>query len=392
MRILFLSRWYPHPANNGSKLRVIALLKGLAKVHEISLISFYSPEDGRPNIDALSPYCKSIYPVPRQEYNPTSYKAIAGLLSMAPRSVLDTYSKEVHELLVTHIDSDKYDLVIASQFDMAIYADQFRGTPALLEEIEIGVYADRYQQAQSFSQRIRHGSTWWKHKRYLAELMTKFKTVTVVSDTEKQLLQNTFPELTNLFVVPNCVDLEDYSKIQSKADKNTLIFTGSFRYLPNYEAMNWFIREVLPLIQEEIPQVKLIITGDHANLPIPAANNVKLTGYLPDIRQKIGNAWISLAPIFSGGGTRLKILEAMALHTPVVATPKGAEGLSLENGRHLLIAQLPTDFAQACLQLLKDTSLRQSLADRAYQVIEEKYSWQAVMPRFLKLVEQTAVQ
>jgi glycosyltransferase involved in cell wall biosynthesis len=169
-----------------------------------------------------------------------------------------------------------------------------------------------------------------------------------------------------------------------------LIFTGSFGFGPNYDAMTWFLREVYPRIQAEVPDVSLTITGDHKNLPLPPATNVTLSGFVDDIRPLLAAAWLSLAPIWSGGGTRLKILEAMALGTPVVATSKGAEGLDVEHNVHLLIADTPQTYAEAVLQILRQPELRERLAACAYELVRQKYNWPTVMPRFLDLVDRVA--
>ena len=146
----------------------------------------------------------------------------------------------------------------------------------------------------------------------------------------------------------------------------------------------------IPRLQAEIPDVCLTITGDHANLPLPSTENVTLTGFVDDIRPLIASSWISLAPIQVGGGTRLKILEAMALRTPVVATSKGAEGLDATPGEHLLIADTPEAFAATTVRLLREPELRQYLADNAYQLVSQKYDWAAAMPQFLNLVDRVA--
>jgi glycosyltransferase involved in cell wall biosynthesis len=191
-------------------------------------------------------------------------------------------------------------------------------------------------------------------------------------------------------VIPNCVNLADYRNVCEAPQPETLIFTGSFRYSANHDAMVWFLSEVYPRIRAQIPSVRLSITGDHADLPLPPAGNVVLTGFVDDVRPLIASSWVGLAPIRIGGGTRLKILEAMALRTPVVATSKGAEGLELEDEEHLLIADTPEGFAEAVVRLLRKPRLRKRLVDHGYQAIQEKYDWPAVMPRFLELVEQVA--
>jgi glycosyltransferase involved in cell wall biosynthesis len=167
-----------------------------------------------------------------------------------------------------------------------------------------------------------------------------------------------------------------------------LIFSGSFRYQPNYYAMQWFVSQVFPLILEKIPEVQLVITGDHANLPLSQTKNISLAGYVDDIKSLIASCNVSIVPLWSGGGTRLKILEAMALGTPVVATSKGAEGLLAENGEHILIADQPEIFARTVIKILTDKKLREFLASNALQLVKAKYDWRAMMPKFLGFLER----
>jgi len=173
-------------------------------------------------------------------------------------------------------------------------------------------------------------------------------------------------------------------------EPGTLIFTGSFRYFANHDAMVWFLGQVYPRIQAQAPDVHLTITGDHANLPLPCTEGVTLTGFVEDVRPLIATAWISVVPLRLGGGTRLKILEAMALGTPVIATSKGAEGLEAQQEEHLLIADTPEAFVEAVVRVLKEPELRRRLTDNAYQLVRDKYDWAVVMPRFLNLVERVA--
>jgi len=155
--------------------------------------------------------------------------------------------------------------------------------------------------------------------------------------------------------------------------------------------MQWFISEVYPFVRAQIPDVRLIITGDHANLPLPSLENVILAGYVEDIKSLIASCDVSIVPIWSGGGTRLKILEAMAVGTPVVSTSKGAEGLQAQNGEQLLIADDPQSFAAHVIDLLLNKSRREYLSSNAVQLIKDRYDWQIIMPQFLHLIDKTAV-
>jgi glycosyltransferase involved in cell wall biosynthesis len=113
-----------------------------------------------------------------------------------------------------------------------------------------------------------------------------------------------------------------------------------------------------------------------------------LTGFVDDVRPLIARSWASIVPLHTGGGTRLKILEAMALRTPVIATSKGAEGLDVQSGKHLLIADTPETFVQQVVRLLRQPQLRENLAEEAYALVREKYDWQVIMPHFLNLIEE----
>ena len=189
-------------------------------------------------------------------------------------------------------------------------------------------------------------------------------------------------------MIPNCVNIADYDAFKEERKPASLIYTGSFGYGPNYEAMLWFIGDVYPYILAEIPEVQLTITGEHLDKPLPNPNGTKLTGFVPDVRPYIARSLISIAPLQSGGGTRLKILEAMALNTPVVATSKGAEGIDVKNGEHILIADSPQDFAEAVIKLLQAPELGTYIANNAYGLVQDKYDWEKVLPQFMGIVDK----
>jgi glycosyltransferase involved in cell wall biosynthesis len=390
MQLLFLSGWFPYPTNNGSKLRIYNLLRGLAQHHDLTLLAFAD----QPGIDIHSPelraLCRDIQVVPAKPFDPHRWRARLGFLSLKPRSVLDTYSPEMAQRIEQLISGNNFELVIASQLGLAGYAASFKGVPAIFEEVELGLFYEQFHRASSLRTRFRHGLTWAKHRRYVAGLLNHFGACTVVSEQERQLLAAIHPGFRTIEIIPNCINLADYAEVRQTPQSNHLIFTGSFGFAPNYEAMTWFLGQVYPRVQAEIPNVRLTITGDHRNLPLPPAANVTLSGFVDDIRPLLASAWLSLAPIRVGGGTRLKILEAMALGTPVVATSKGAEGLAVEPDVHLLLADTPQAYAEAVLRLLRQPELRERLAANAYKLVQEKYNWPTVMPRFLKLADRVA--
>ncbi len=386
MKILFLSRWFPYPMNNGSKIRIYNLLRGLSQHHEVTLLSFADQPGVSPEAPEVCAVCSKVQVVPWREFDPTTLRARLGFLSLQPRSVVDTFSPEMARALTQALTEEKFDLIIASQLQMAAYAPYFRGLPAVFEEFEIGLFHD-----QAFSAdgriRLRRALTWLKLRLYLSQLLSRFRLVTMASERERGLLARNFPRYREAaHVIPNCINVGEYQQVKAQKRTNTLIFSGPFKYRANYEAMTWFVGEVFPLILEQVPDAQLIITGDHENLPLPSLRNVTLAGYVDDIKSLIASCTVSVAPLLSGGGTRLKILEAMALGTPVVATSKGAEGLEARAGEHLLVADEAGKFAEAAVSLLNEAGLRQKLTENAQKLVRARYDWGGIMPSFLHLL------
>lgn len=384
MRVLFLSGWFPYPPNNGSKLRIYHLLTGLARCHEVTLVTF---ADRVPSTlpTELTALCHAIHVVPERPYNPTGARSLLGFFSLTPRSLVDTFVPEMRRVFRGELDRGRYDLVIASEWSTAAYLADLQGVPAIFEDPELGVLETKRTSASTALGHLRHQITLLKLRYYLRHLLSRFAMCTVVSEQEATLLRRMVPGYRHVAVIPNAVSLDDYRGVEGTPRPNTLVFAGSFRYFANHDAMDWFLREVYPRVRVRVPEVHLTITGDHANLPLPNADNVTLTGFVDDVRPLVASAWASLAPLRLGGGTRLKILEAMALRSPVIATSKGAEGLEARHDEHLLIADSPEAYANAVVRVLTEPGLRQRLTENGHRLVRERYEWSVVLPNFLTL-------
>ena len=388
MRVLFLSRWLPYPPNNGTKLRVWDLLRGLSRDHDITLLTFAEESESGLGTAELRSLCREVVVVPWKGFEPASLKSRLGFLSPTPRSLVDTYSVAMAREVGARLRAGSFDRVIASQLGTAIYSHCFAGVPALFEEVELGLLRGERSGVGSPLLRLRRGLTWAKHRRFLAGLLHQYRGCTVVSSRERDLVAEVAPGFEPIEVIPNCVDVASYDGAEWAARPGEIVYTGSFRYFANHRAMVWFTGEVLPLVAAAVPDTHLTITGDPAGKSLPNMRNVTLAGLVDDIRPVVGGATVCVAPLLDGGGTRLKILEAMALRTPVVATTKGAEGLDARDGEHLLIADTPGAFADAVIRVLRTPELRRRLSDNAYQLVRGQYDWAGVMPRFLDLVDR----
>lgn len=387
MHILFLSRWFPLPATNGSKIRISNLLRGLASEHQVTLLTFYGEGENINGQLPLDDICHQMHAFQWQPFDPSSSQQQRALFSVTPRSVAQNFSPEFADCIKGIVQSKKIDLIIASQFSMANYAPYFGDVPAIFEEVELSLYSEKFSKTKRITTKMRHRLMWAKHKAYMRKLTKRFAYCTVASEQERHNLARIMDSRSNIAVIPNSVDATHYTAYRGvKKHENTLIFTGAFTYHVNHVAMRWFLAKVYKLIQMQNPAVQLRITGDHANLSLPPATNVVRTGFVDDIKQEIAAATIAIVPLLHGGGTRLKILEAMLLRTPVVSTSKGAEGLDCVHGTHLLIADTAAEFAAAVNQLLSDSELRDNLVTNAHELIMQKYDWSRVLPEFLQFV------
>jgi glycosyltransferase involved in cell wall biosynthesis len=171
---------------------------------------------------------------------------------------------------------------------------------------------------------------------------------------------------------------------------DSLVYNGALTYAANYDAVQYFLERIFPQVKREVPQATLTVTGTTEGVAVsglPKEDAVVFTGYVDDIRTVVGRSTVCVVPLRQGAGTRLKILEAMALCTPVISTSKGAEGLEVVDGQHLLVADTPGDFAAQTVRLLQDAPLRRRLAQQALQLVHDRYAWPDIQHNLGQLVQ-----
>jgi glycosyltransferase involved in cell wall biosynthesis len=374
-------------------MRILSIIEQLASRHEVALISFVSEPAAGELVAALRRYCRSVEVAQYRPFQPSRLKALLGYFSARPRSVIDTYSAEMGRLVERAAREFAPDVVIASEIDMAPYALAVPGARKILEDLELASYHDHFITQSQRLRKLRSGLTWWKTSHYVASLLRVFDGCTVVSEQERWHVRQIAPGYRAIGIVPNGVNLRAYDADPVAPASDTLIYAGALSYDANFDAADFFLRDIWPLIRAERPDVQLSITGRLDGVPIERlalSDRVSFTGYLSDIRPAIARSWASIVPLRNGSGTRLKILESLAIGTPVVATSKGAEGLDLAPERDILIADTPADFAAAVLRLLGDPALRETLRRNGRRAIESNYDWRIIGRRLNEFVEQVA--
>jgi glycosyltransferase involved in cell wall biosynthesis len=397
VNILFLSTWFPYPPDNGSKLRVYHLLRTLAKDHAVTLVSF-TFDTARPEQPGdLRSLCSDMQVVPVNPFAVNRAGTLRTFLSVRP--VASRPIPTMSWLVADVLRSGAFDVVIASTEMMADYALQAPPGPVrILEEHNAMTrwMRERYAEQTNPLQRLRCWASWQKMRRNEARLFNRFDLVTMVSEQDRTTCLADLPGYSGpVAVVPNGVDCQHNQPGVAQPQPNAMIYNGALTYSANFDAMRYFLADIWPQVKAAEPGASLRITGRTEGVRLqemPLRDGVSLTGYLPDIRPAVAGAWACVVPLRMGGGTRLKILEAMALGTPVVATSKGAEGLAVTPEQDILIADTAPRFAEQTLRLLRDPGLRQRLSENGRRLVEREYSWSSIGERFNALVESVAAE
>ncbi|MEM8530181.1 MAG: glycosyltransferase family 4 protein [Chloroflexota bacterium] len=388
MRILWLSAWCPLPADNGIKLRTSHLLRALAQKHTVDLLTFAPDVPEATNRQQLADLCEAVELIPETPFANHVAGRILGWFTPRPRSMVANHSTAMAEAVQRRAEQP-YDLVIASDLHMAPYALMLPNVPRMIEEIKLALLRDQFIQQKHLPSRLRTGLTWLKTSRYIAALLSHFAGVTVPSQRELALVNALAPRYTHLAVIPNGVDVQGYSGYFTTPDNHKLVYPGAISYHANFDAVSYFSHAILPHLRQKHPDVELVVTGKATPEQIaalPSTEGIHFTGYVDDIRPVVAGAWAEVVPIREGDGTRLKVLEALALGTPVVTTTKGIEGLELQPEQEVLVADTAEDFVSQTMRLLTSTTLRQQLADRG-RIAARRYDWQHSTQHFVHMVE-----
>jgi glycosyltransferase involved in cell wall biosynthesis len=395
MRILVLSTWWPEPDDNGSRLRAMAILRGLAERHQLHLIAFSQEPTTTIRTTEISRLCRSWQVFERPDRPLSLRDRLGSLTSSKPASVRVRWSTAFAQVVLDAANRWQPDVVLALQIDVAPYACLVPQIPRVLEELELAAILEDYRNKHGLH-RLRSLLTAIQHRRYIATILPHFATVTTVSEKEADLVrQITGPRTPPLVVIPNGIDGKTCTAYTYCPEPDTLIYPGALSYSANLDAVSYFLYRIWPLIRAHHPMARFRITGKvtaEQQALLPAANGVEFTGYVDDIRAVISRHAVEVCPIREGGGTRLKILEALALGVPVVSTSKGAEGLILNNGEHLLLANTPMDFALATSRLLSDPPLARRLGEAGRQAVLARYDWRVIIPRLEEVLTEVTKQ
>ena len=390
MRVLAVCTWCPYPPNNGSRIRTYQLLRALARVHEVDAVAF-CPDDDPSRWPTPVPGLERVH-LETVAVDPFRYVAAPSWVKfLSPVPLCFVPSRQFGRAVRT-LARRPYDAVVAMNTPAAWPALRVARTARVLDVDSALCFLMRDRHLQSEEDRLRTRISWWKAEQAEGWLMRRFETCTFTTMREVDFVRHVVRHSgCQVRVIPNGVDCDYHSPSDAPRVPAQLIYTGALTYSANYDAMRYFAASIYPLIREEVPEASLVITGSHKGVDLSQLSldpSVRLTGYVDDVRPWVQASRVCVVPLRQGGGTRIKILEAMALGTPVIATSKGMEGLDVVAGEHLLVADEPADFTRQTLRLLRDEALARSLAERARELVVEHYDWRAIGRGFVDLVEE----
>lgn len=398
MKILAISQFFPYPPNNGGRMRAYQLLRGLSKWHSVYLIAFSQSSQDIDYVSHLKTFCAQVHVATDNTASASGFRNALGLLSPVPKSYVASWSREVEALVSRLVSEESFDAGIAFGLRNGRYLLPHRQMARIVDDdnCDTAYIARLADAAHPGLPKFRRKLTWVKSRLYESKLASEFDDVLVVSKDDKRALSQIASRLAArgaLHVIPNGADLALLDYRGPEVDPDRIISPGSLTYSANYDATRYFFDDIFPLVKSRKPRARLVITGSTEGADISMfqdRSDVVLTGNVEDIRPEIYGSRLAVVPTRIGGGTRLKILEAMALGTPVVATTLGAMGLGLHNGREILVGDSPADCADHVCRLMNDDELRSTLAANGRAFVAKHYGWESIVESLNTVVVSAA--
>jgi polysaccharide biosynthesis protein PslH len=391
MRILWIKTELLHPIDKGGRIRTYQILRSLARQHHVTYLCL---DDGLAASDAIErarEYAQQVIVVPFRPPARMSWRFFADLLSnlFSPLPyAIARYSSPVLRQQLLRL-AGAMDLVICDFLMSTVNVPDALAASAVLfqHNVEAMIWERHVSVPQSGVRRAYMRLQWQRMLRYEAEQCRRFAHVITVSPSDADMIRREYAAVS-VGYVPTGVDLQYFSPSgPRRRESRELVFIGSMDWMPNDDGIRWFTTDIFGRIQERVAGARLLIVGraPSSGLRELAARNpaIEVTGSVADVRPYLERGAISVVPLRVGGGTRLKIYEAMAMGIPVVSTSIGAEGLPLRNGEHLLVADTPEEQVTAICTLFSDQARAGLLAANALAYVREHCSWDAVAERFL---------
>jgi polysaccharide biosynthesis protein PslH len=389
-----------HPLNTGGKIRTANLIEELSKENDVTLVTYRYPEDTDDDVEQTAKICKHLISVPYHETPKHSLKFYLelgrNLFESLPYVVSKYASREMARTVAGLYRAQQPDLVICDFLQSCEGLRLVKHAPFVLfqHNVEAAIFEQLAKRAPSLLTRSYLKLQAGRMRSYEKAQCRKAQRIIAVSDVDRLSFQNDYGA-TRCDVVPTGVDTRFFTPADSTFRVNNLVFTGSMDWLANQDAMQWFVRDIFPLIRQEIPNVVFSIVGRNPPPEIQKLGQlpgIHVTGTVNDIRPFVRSSKVFVVPLRIGSGTRLKLLEAMAMGKAVVSTTIGAEGLPVEHDRNIILADDARRFADEVVSLLRESAKREHLETQARSMVERNHSWAKVGRVFNEICNRAALE
>lgn len=393
MKILILTSRFPYPPLSGDRIRIFHFIRELSRFHQVSLLSCTDKKILAPEINALAPYlteCELIF----QSRLKSWINCIKGLFSKKPLQVHYYRSSHYKNKMQAMCLNTHYDVLLCHLLRTAEYAKYVQVDRKILDLTD-ALSLNYARLLKSKTGLLIAPKKWlqmFEHSRirdYENKIAKQFDYTLLISDIDKNFLKRRI-KYDSFKIVPAAVDTKYFTFSNYDYDPFNIIFTGKMNTVPNSDAILYFANKILPLIRKEIPQTMLSIVGIEPPTAVKllsANNNIQVTGKVADIRTPLRNAAVSICPMRLGAGSKNKVIESMAIGTPVVSTSIGVEGLGLNSNDGVAIKDTAEEFAEEIISLLRDRKKREYQIKRARRTVEVRFTLEKAIEPLLEILK-----
>jgi sugar transferase (PEP-CTERM/EpsH1 system associated) len=398
LRILWLKNELLHPVDKGGKIRTYNMLKELKRDHHITYLTLDDGTASAGERATAEEYCHELVCIPhqqREKFTAGFYVELAvNLVSRYPYAIKKYESSQMRIEVLKRAQKD-FEVVVCDFLAPALNVPGNLPCPTILfqHNVEAMIWRRHWELQKNPLKKAYLWLQWRKMHAFERQMCRHFDSVVAVSVEDRVQMQKDYSAKA-VFDVPTGVDTDFFRPRQpQQTDPHNLVFTGSMDWLPNEDAIRYFTEQIMPLVKRKIPGLTLTVVGRN---PYPALlelskrdPSIVVTGRVDDVRPYMERAAAYVVPLRIGGGTRLKIYEAMAMEKAIVSTSIGAEGLPVADGQELLLADTPDVFADALVRLLGDRDAARDMGHRAAQTVREQFGWPKVAEKFAEICQRS---
>ncbi len=389
VRVLYLCHRIPYPPNKGDKIRAFHQLRALAARHEVDLFTLADDAADLEHRAVLGEYCKRVT-VARLDTRWARLRSLPYLCTRIPLTLPYFYSAELDGEVRKALRQRSYDRIFVYCSAMAQYVERVDGIPIVMDLVDVD--SNKWTQYSAVA-RFPFSAIYRREGRCLEEyerrVCERSSAVVVTTEREAELVRR-FSPTACVHVVANGIDTEYFRPAPVPADAATIVFTGDMTYFPNEQAVIYFARKVLPIVRASIPAARFLIVGRNPGRNVQRLRQiagVEVTGFVPDVREYLAQAAVSVAPFLIAAGIQNKILEAMASGLPVVATGRVLQGVSKNAAAVVRTADAPEEMAARVVELCKDPRLARSIGIEGRRRVAGDYNWDQSLEQLLQIVE-----